>query len=45
MLEIKAKLKIPRAAYKVAVGGQLQLPFESRQKSRLKTRLVSGKWD
>ena len=42
MLEIKAKLKIPRSAYKVAVGGQLRLPFESRQKSRLKTKLVSG---
>ena len=42
MLEIKSKLKIPRAAYKVDVKGQLKLPFESRQKSRLKTRLVSG---
>jgi urease accessory protein len=42
MLEIKSKLKIPRAAYKVEVRGQLKLPFESRQKSRLKTRLVSG---
>src|SRR5688572_14623249 len=42
MLEIKSKLKIPRAAYKVDVKGQLKLPFESRQKSRLKTKLVSG---
>jgi len=42
MLEIKAKLKIPRAAYKVEVKGQLKLPFDSRQKSRLKTKLVSG---
>jgi urease accessory protein len=42
MLEIKSKLKIPRSAYKVNVGGQLKLPFESRQKSRLKTKLVSG---
>lgn len=42
MVEIKAKLKIPRAAYKLEVKGQLRLPFESRQKSRLKTRLVSG---
>jgi urease accessory protein len=42
MLEIKSKLKIARAAYKVEVKGQLKLPFESRQKSRLKTRLVSG---
>src|SRR5258706_13437402 len=42
MLEIKSKLKIPRSAYKVDVRGQLRLPFESRQKSRLKTKLVSG---
>jgi urease accessory protein len=42
MLEIRAKLKIPRSAYKLEVRGQLRLPFESRQKSRLRTRLVSG---
>src|SRR5258708_4943347 len=42
MLEIKSKLKVPRSAYKVEVRGQLRLPFESRQKSRLKTKLVSG---
>jgi urease accessory protein len=42
MLEIKAKLKIPRAANKLDVKGQLRLPFESRQKSRLRTKLVSG---
>ena len=42
MLEIKAKLKIPKAAYKVEVRGQLKLPFEARQKSRLRTHLVSG---
>src|SRR5258706_732415 len=42
MLEIKAKLKIPKSAYKVEVRGQLQLPFEARQKSRLRTQLVSG---
>ena len=42
MLEIKSKLKIPRSAYKVEVRGQLKLPFESRQKSRLKAKLVSG---
>lgn len=42
MIEIKAKLKIPRSAYKLDVKGQLKLPFESRQKSRLKTQLVSG---
>ena len=42
MIEIKSKLKIPRSAYKVEVKGQLKLPFEARQKSRLRTRLVSG---
>jgi urease accessory protein len=42
MIEIKAKLKIPRGAYKVEVKGQLKLPFESRQKSRLRAQLVSG---
>lgn len=42
MLEIKSKLKIARSAYKVEVRGQLRLPFESRQKSRLRTRLLSG---
>jgi urease accessory protein len=42
MLEIKAKLKIPRSAYRLEVRGILKLPFELRQKSRLKTKLVSG---
>ena len=42
MIEIRANLKIPRSAYKAEVKGQLRLPFESRQKSRLKTKLVSG---
>jgi urease accessory protein len=42
MLEIKTKLKIPRTAYKLEVRGQLKLPFDARQKSRLKARLVSG---
>ncbi|MFY9317419.1 MAG: urease accessory protein UreE [Burkholderiales bacterium] len=42
MLEIKSKLKIPRSAYKVEVKGQLILPFEQRQKSRLRTKLASG---
>lgn len=42
MLEIKAKLRIPRSAYKLDIRGQLKLPFESRQKSRLRTKLVSG---
>ncbi len=42
MIEIKAKLKIPRAAYKLEVKGQLKLAFDARQKSRLRTKLVSG---
>ena len=42
MLEIKSKLKIPRKAYKVEIRGTLKLPFEARQKSRLKTKLASG---
>ena len=42
MIEIKAKLKIPRAAYKLEVRGQLALPFEPRRKGRLLARLVSG---
>lgn len=42
MIEIKAKLKIPRTAYKLEVKGRLKLPFEARQKSRLRTKLVSG---
>ncbi|MDH3320895.1 MAG: urease accessory protein UreE [Betaproteobacteria bacterium] len=42
MVEIKAKLKIPRSAYRLQVKGQLRLPFASRRKGRLETRLVSG---
>jgi len=42
MIEIKAKLKIARGAYRIEVKGQLKLPFDSRQKSRLKAKLVSG---
>ena len=42
MVEIKAKLKVPRAAYKIEVKGRLELPFETRQKSRFKAHLASG---
>jgi urease accessory protein len=42
MLEIKAKLKIRRDAYRVSITDHLELPFESRQKSRLRTKLRSG---
>jgi urease accessory protein len=42
MVEIKAKLKVRRDAYRVSVSEKLELPFESRQKSRLKAKLASG---
>jgi len=42
MVEIKAKLKVPRGAYRLEVKGQLKLPFEGRQKSRLRTHLSTG---
>ena len=42
MVEIKTKLKIVRGAYKITIGGQLELPFEIRQKSRFKAKLTSG---
>jgi len=42
MVEIKAKLKIPRGAYRLEVKGQLKLAFDARQKSRLRTHLASG---
>jgi urease accessory protein len=42
MLEIKAKLKVRKDAYRVAISGRLELPFESRQKSRLRSKLASG---
>ncbi len=42
MLEIKTKLKMSRAAYKLEVKGRLELPFELRQKSRFRTHLASG---
>jgi|APFre7841882724_1041349.scaffolds.fasta_scaffold07261_5 urease accessory protein len=42
MLEIKTKIKARRGAYAVTTRGALRLPFDQRQKSRLRTRLVSG---
>jgi len=42
MLQIVAKLKVARGAYPIEVKGRLELPFEARQKSRLRTRLASG---
>jgi urease accessory protein len=42
MLEIKAKLKIARTAYKVEVKDRLALPFEARAAGTLRTQLASG---
>jgi urease accessory protein len=42
MIQITAKLKSRRSAYKVDVKGSLALPFEMRQKSRFKAKLASG---
>lgn len=42
MLEIKAKLKVPRTAYKVDVKGRLVLAFDERTKSKLRAKLESG---
>lgn len=45
MLEIKAKLKLARGArstYGIEVKGRLELPFESRRNTRLRTTLSSG---
>ncbi|MCS6781510.1 MAG: urease accessory protein UreE, partial [Geminicoccaceae bacterium] len=42
MLEIRAKIRAPRGAYRIAVHGALRLPFELRQKSRQRARLASG---
>ena len=42
MLEIKAKVKAPKAAYGIKTGGRLTLSFDERTKSRLRTRLDSG---
>jgi urease accessory protein len=42
MVEVTAKLKIRRNAYKVDVKGQLVLPFEARRNGRQAARLASG---
>lgn len=42
MVELTAKLKIRRSAYKVDVKGQLVLPFEARRNGRQAARLASG---
>lgn len=42
MLEIRTKLKARRDAHRLEVKSRLELPFDSRQKTRLRTRLASG---
>src|SRR4029078_376282 len=42
MVEVTAKLKIRRSAYKVDVKGQLVLPFEARRNGQQAARLASG---
>ena len=42
MLEIKAKLKSPRTAYKLEVKGRLRLPFAQRRGGDEPVRLESG---
>jgi len=42
MVEITAKLKIRRQAYKVDIKGQLALPFEARRSGQPVARLQSG---
>ena len=42
MLQITTKLKIRRDVYPVEIRDRLILPFDQRQKSRLRTRLASG---
>lgn len=42
MVEIKAKLKIPRKAYRLEVKGRLCLPFAERRGGEAPVRLESG---
>src|SRR3954462_11784318 len=42
MVEITAKLKIRRDAYKVDVKGQLALPFDARRNAQHAAKLASG---
>ena len=42
MLEIRTRLKAERDARRLEVKSRLELPFDSRQKSRLRTHLASG---
>jgi urease accessory protein len=42
MIEITAKLKTSKAAYKIKTGGSLSLTFDERTKSRMRAKLDSG---
>lgn len=42
MLEIKAKLKIPRSAYRLEIKGRLRLPFAARRGGETRVRLETG---
>jgi urease accessory protein len=42
MVEIRTRLKVKRGVYPIETKGVLRLPFDRRQKSRLRTQLVSG---
>ena len=43
MIEIRSRFSLkPNPEYRVEVRGQLVLPFEMRQKSRLRARLTTG---
>ena len=42
MIELCTKLKIRRDVYHSEISGQIKLPFDLRQKTRLRTQLVSG---
>jgi urease accessory protein len=42
MIEIRTRLKAPGEIYGVKAKDRLELPFDSRRKSRLRMRLASG---
>jgi urease accessory protein len=42
MIEIRKKLKVTRGAYAIDVKGELKLPFDLRQKTRLRAQLATG---
>lgn len=42
MIELRTKLKVRRDSGPIERRGQIKLPFDLRQKSRLRTKLVSG---